>query len=75
MHEFIPDPSRAFAFSCGPGITPHERKAAKAAGEELVPRFVENMVELLQKVGLNKKQIKKYKTNSPKNSKKAVGLI
>ena len=58
LREFIPDPSRAFAFSCGPGITPYERKAAKAAGEDPVPRFVENMVALLQQVGLDKKQIK-----------------
>ncbi len=58
LHEFIPAPSKTFAFSCGPGITPHERKAAKIAGKEPEPRFVENMVQLLQNLGLNKKQIK-----------------
>jgi 3-ketosteroid 9alpha-monooxygenase subunit B len=58
LQEVAPDPSAVLAYSCGPGITPHERKAAKAKGEEAVPRFVENMVALLQEHGLDKKQIK-----------------
>ena len=54
----MPDPSNVLAYSCGPGITPYERKAARAKGEEPEPRFVENMVALLQEYGLDKKQIK-----------------
>ena len=54
----IPDPGNVFAFSCGPGITPHERKAARAKGEEPAPRFIEHMVETLHQHGLGKKQIK-----------------
>ena len=46
------------AYSCGPGITPYERKAARAKGETPEPRFVENMVALLQEHGLDKKQIR-----------------
>lgn len=58
LQEVVPDPSNVLAYSCGPGITPHERKAARAKGEEPEPRFVENMVALLQEYGLDKKQIK-----------------
>lgn len=58
LQEMIPDPSRTLAFTCGPGITPHERKAARDQGEEPTPRFVENMVVLLHEVGLDRKQVK-----------------
>jgi 3-ketosteroid 9alpha-monooxygenase subunit B len=58
VQQVIPDPSNVFAFSCGPGITPHERKAARAKGEEPSPRFIEYMVETLHRHGLDKKQIK-----------------
>ena len=56
--EVAPDPSSVLAYSCGPGITPYERRAARAKGETPEPRFVENMVALLQEHGLDKKQIR-----------------
>ena len=56
--EVAPDPSKVMAYSCGPGITPYERRAARAKGETPEPRFVENMVALLQEHGLDKKQIR-----------------
>ena len=58
LQEIVPDPSNVFAFSCGPGITPHERKAARLKGEKPEPRFVENMVSLLYDHGLDKSQVK-----------------
>lgn len=58
LREYIPDPGNCFVFSCGPGITPHARRAAKERGEQPAPQFVENMVALLKEVGLDKKQIK-----------------
>ena len=58
LREVAPDPSSVLAYSCGPGITPYERKAARAKGETPEPRFVENMVALLQEHGLDKKQIR-----------------
>ena len=58
LREVAPDPSKVMAYSCGPGITPYERKAARAKGETPEPRFVENMVALLQEHGLDKKQIR-----------------
>ena len=58
LRHHIPDPSNCFAFTCGPGILPHERKEAKETGGKLAPKFVENMVALLHEVGLEKDQIK-----------------
>ena len=58
LREVAPDPSSVLAYSCGPGITPYERKATRAKGETPEPRFVENMVALLQEHGLDKKQIR-----------------
>ena len=58
LREIAPDPSSVLAYSCGPGITPYERRAARAKGETPEPRFVENMVALLQEHGLDKKQIR-----------------
>ena len=58
LQEVAPDPSNVMAYSCGPGITPYERRAARAKGEVPEPRFVENMVALLQEHGLDKKQIR-----------------
>ena len=58
LREVAPDPSKVMAYSCGPGITPYERRAARAKGETPEPRFVENMVALLQEHGVDKKQIR-----------------
>lgn len=58
IEEAVPDLDNTFIFTCGPGIPPHERKAARAKGEEPAPRFIENMVDLLLAHGLDKKQIK-----------------
>ena len=58
LREVAPNPSSVLAYSCGPGITPYERRAARAKGETPEPRFVENMVALLQEHGLDKKQIR-----------------
>ena len=58
LREVAPDPSKVMAYSCGPGITPYERRAARAKGEVPEPRFVENMVALLRAHGLDKNQIR-----------------
>ncbi len=58
LREVVPEPAKVMAYSCGQGITPYERKAARAKGEAPQPRFVENMVVLLQEHGLDKKQIR-----------------
>lgn len=37
---------------CGPGIKPRERRAAKAEGRELRPRFMETCLEALKNLGV-----------------------
>lgn len=59
LAEVIADPPNAFAFLCGPGISPYERKAARGRGEEPAPRFVEHMAALVEGLGLGKQQVKR----------------
>jgi len=52
------DGGKHIAFVCGPGITPHERRLARARGEDPAPRFVEHMAALLFEMGWGKHQIR-----------------
>ena len=58
LREFMPDISRSFVFTCGPGISPHERRAARERNEKPEPKFVENMMATMLEIGLGKEQIK-----------------
>lgn len=42
LREFVPDPNAVEVFTCGPGIGPFERQAAKEKFEEPTPRFFRN---------------------------------
>jgi len=57
MREFIPAPSEVQVYCCGPGITKYDREAAKARGEEPLPRFLETALSLLEKIGVKNNQI------------------
>ena len=59
VREMIKEPSSTAAFICGPGITSYEKKAAKETGLELVPRFLETMLQFAEEVGIPKGMIKK----------------
>ncbi len=59
LQEYLRDPSATIAYVCGPGVSPHERKAAKAKGEEPAPRFLETVVGALREIGVPDKQIKR----------------
>ena len=59
LREMIKEPSSTAAFICGPGITSYEKKAAKETGLELVPRFLETMLQFAEEVGIPKGMIKK----------------
>jgi 3-ketosteroid 9alpha-monooxygenase subunit B len=54
LEEFIGDAKTAVIFSCGPGITTFDRKAARAKGEEPAPRFLEATLGSLQALGVPK---------------------
>ena len=47
-------PERVQVFACGPAITRHQRKKAKAAGEEPTPRFMETVKSALAEIGVPK---------------------
>lgn len=57
IRSAIPDPSGVGVFACGPGIGKWERLAAKQAGTEPKPRFLESALEALESIGVPKKNI------------------
>jgi 3-ketosteroid 9alpha-monooxygenase subunit B len=58
FRELIPDPQACVAYVCGPGITPWDRKAARAAGQDPAPRFLETAIATLRELGVPRNQIK-----------------
>lgn len=52
IREFIPDKDTALVYTCGPGIGPFERQAAREKGEEPTPRFLEGVIAALDAVGV-----------------------
>lgn len=59
LRSLLPEPSAAICYVCGPGITPHDRHAAKARGEQPAPRFLESAVAALRAMGVPDKQIRR----------------
>jgi ferredoxin-NADP reductase len=57
LEEFIGDPKTAVVFTCGPGITSFDRKAARAKGQEPTARFLETTLASLQAMGMPKDRI------------------
>jgi 3-ketosteroid 9alpha-monooxygenase subunit B len=57
LKEFIPDPTAAVVYCCGPGITKYDREAARAGGVEPAPRFLESALAALQSIGVPPKRI------------------
>lgn len=52
LREFIPDPTAAEVYTCGPGLTKFDRQAAKEKGVEPTPRFLETVLESLKILGV-----------------------
>lgn len=59
IREFVPDPKAALFFSCGPAISPFERKAALETGTQPQPRFLESILEHLHTLGVDTKKVKR----------------
>jgi ferredoxin-NADP reductase len=59
LRNTVGDPSGAICYVCGPGITPHDRSAAKAQGVEPTPRFLETSITALRNIGFPDKMIKR----------------
>jgi ferredoxin-NADP reductase len=52
LREFVPDPASCLVYACGPGISPWERKEARARGQEPRPRFLESCLAMLERRGI-----------------------
>jgi ferredoxin-NADP reductase len=57
--ESLADPARDLVFVCGPAVSTHERKEAKARGLAPSPRFLEMMGAHLAAVGVPKENIRR----------------
>lgn len=57
LRDAIPDPSACVVFACGPAISPWDRAAAKAAGTQPVPRFLETVIAGLEELGVTDDRI------------------
>ena len=53
----ITDVSADYIFMCGPAISPWDRKAAKEAGTQPTPRFLETSLEYLAQLGVPRNHI------------------
>ncbi len=59
LREMIPDPQSCLVYLCGPGISKFDREAAKAAGTDPQPRFIEATLGHLRAVGVPDARIKR----------------
>ena len=59
LREAIPDPSGAYVYVCGPGISHWDIVAAKEAGTKPLPRFLETVLEQLASIGVPNDRIKR----------------
>lgn len=59
LKEFIPDPSTAIIYACGPAISSWDRLAAKEKGETPGPKFMETALAALEEIGVVKERIKR----------------
>jgi ferredoxin-NADP reductase len=59
LRELIPDPSAAMVYACGPAISNWDRQAAREAGTEPTPRFMESVLASLREIGVPNERIKR----------------
>lgn len=59
LKEMIPDPSAPIIYLCGPGISKWDREAAREAGTDPQPRFIESVLASLRAMGVPDARIKR----------------
>jgi 3-ketosteroid 9alpha-monooxygenase subunit B len=59
VRKLVRDPSTARFYACGAAITKHQKEAAKAAGTEPTPRFMESVEAILHELGVPTAHFKK----------------
>jgi 3-ketosteroid 9alpha-monooxygenase subunit B len=57
IREFLGDASAVEVFACGPGISTHDRTAARERGEAPQPRFLEMVQEALDSLGVPRERV------------------
>jgi ferredoxin-NADP reductase len=58
LESEVGDPPHALAYVCGPGISSHERRAAKESGTVPAPRFLESVLAHLAELGVPRDRIR-----------------
>ncbi len=59
LRELVPDPASCIVYACGPAISAWDRKAAREAGTEPAPRFMESVLAALKEIGVPTERIKR----------------
>jgi 3-ketosteroid 9alpha-monooxygenase subunit B len=59
LREAIPDPAECVVYVCGPGISKFDLAAAREAGTEPQPRFLESVLAELSTIGVHNVRIKR----------------
>jgi ferredoxin-NADP reductase len=59
LREMIPQPEDCYVYVCGPGISKFDVDAAREAGTEPQPRFLESVLADLKALGVPKERIKR----------------
>lgn len=59
LKELIPDPTACMVYACGPAISNWDRLAAREAGREPTPRFMESVLVALEEIGVSKDRVKR----------------
>ena len=59
LRELIPEPTNVLVYLCGPGISKWDREAARQAGTEPQPRFIESALATLRSIGVPDARIKR----------------
>lgn len=57
LEEVLENDPRTLVYLCGPGITPHEARAARREGRVASPRFLEGMIAELKTLGVGKDRL------------------
>jgi ferredoxin-NADP reductase len=59
LRELIPDAASCIVYACGPAISNWDRQAAREAGTEPAPRFMESVLAALKEIGVPNDRIKR----------------
>ena len=59
LRELLPDPNACIVYACGPAISAWDRQAAREAGTDPAPRFMETALLALKEIGVPSERIKR----------------